>query len=986
MPFTFKLSRRLALIFAAAAGAAFVACSLDDSASVPFVPAAPFAVGDTLFSDGFESGVLAWDDNYSSSSKQILAAAARSGTRGLRVTYSPTTDAGTLSKFVARGDRLHVRFAVRFPSNWTGATGLLTLRAAPESNPWAAFGVVGSCPSGSTWATTGVTTTAPNLDLRFNTAYVGMPVAGSRCASSAGTSGTSTATYPAPLSVSKGAWHVVEIEAQLNTVGQKDGWQRMWLDDVLTGEWTGLTFRTSSAVQWNALSLELPSNGVTQTQSLDIDDILVQRQRLVAAPPPPPPAPPPAPTTLFTEAFDNTSFASRGWYDFATTPAVSTTEKHSGTGSLLVQLAAGADAPPMRVMRRLFTATDRLYVSYWVKYSTNYVGSGKNYHPHEFTVLSNQDQDWDGLTFNYLNAYIEQNYQSGGIPRISIQDSRMIDVARIGQNLTGITEQRSLGGCNGNSDGTGAPDCFQLGSQWYNNKTWDAAAVAFMPSPGVDYKGNWNLVEVEFQLNSVVGGIGQKDGAVRYWLNGNLKLERTNVMFRTGANPNLKFRQFVVSPYIGDGSPVTQQMWIDDLTIGTARPGSTTTPPPPQPVASVTVTPATTSLLVGATTTFNAVLRDSAGNVLGGRLVTWTASPATVATVVNGVVTAVSAGQATIAATSEGRTGVALVTVTVPQPEPVATVTVSPSTASLPVGGTSQLSALLRGSSGATLIGRVVTWASSAPGVATVTNGLVTGVSAGQATVTATSEGRSGSATVTVTAPAPVPPPPSGGIPELPSGYALRLQWAGSPAPPSGWPTGWAGSVPGSATVVSDATAPASAPLVTQITYPTGFHSGDEPQTWEYGGTSGASALTYTYWFKYSSGFQGEQSSVNKHIFVFASDGTPIGYTAARFSGTSATGYIDWLFEQGATGSTAFTWLAASRPSIRLDQWHRVTVEVSRTTFRLWVDGTLVGSRSGATFKTIGSMKIAPTWGGNTGDVMRSTGRLFLDELRVHTR
>ena len=760
MTFTFKLSRRLALIFAAAAGAAFVGCSIDEPASVPFVAPPQFAVGDTLFTDGFESGVLAWDDNFRPSAKQIVAAAARTGTRGLRVTFSSTANGGTLSKFVAPGDRVHVRFAVRFPSTWTGATGLMTLRAAPASNPWAAFGVWGSCPTGSTWAVTGVTTTAPNLDLRFNTAYIGMPTTAGQCPTVPGTSGPSLATYPAPVAVSKGAWHVVEIEAQLNTVGQADGWQRVWLDDVLTGEWTGLRFRTSSAVQWNAVTLDLPSSGVTQTQSLDIDDIVVQRQRFAA----PPPAPPPAPVTLFTETFDNTSFASRAWYDFAGTPAVSTTEKRSGTGSLLVQLAAGAQTPPMKRMRRLFTATDRLYVSYWVKYSTNYVGSGKNYHPHEFNVLSNQDQDWDGLTFNYLNTYIEQVYQNGGVPRISIQDSRMIDGSRIGQNLTNVTEQRSLGGCNGNSDATGVTECYQQGSQWYNLKTWDAAAVAFMPSPGVDYKGNWNHVEVEFQLNSVVGGIGQKDGVLRYWLNGNLKLERTNVLFRTGANPNLKFRQFLISPYIGDGSPVTQQMWIDDLTVGTSRPGSTypPLPPAPAPVASVTVTPSTASLQVGATTTFNAVLRDSAGNVLGGRLVTWSASPGTIATVVNGVVTAQSVGQATIAATSEGRTGVALLTVTAAQPGPVATVSVTPSSATLQAGSTTQLNAVLRDAAGAVLTGRAVTWSTSAPTVSTVVNGLVTGVAAGQATVTATSEGRSGNAAITVTAVTPVPPPGGG--------------------------------------------------------------------------------------------------------------------------------------------------------------------------------------------------------------------------------
>src|SRR5207245_1085185 len=57
------------------------------------------------------------------------------------------------------------------------------------------------------------------------------------------------------------------------------------------------------------------------------------------------------------------------------------------------------------------------------------------------------------------------------------------------------------------------------------------------------------------------------------------------------------------------------------------------------------------------------------------------------------------------------------------------------------------------------LSGRVVTWASNAPSLASVSaTGLVTGGAAGVATITATSEGKSGTAAITVTA-----PPPSSG-------------------------------------------------------------------------------------------------------------------------------------------------------------------------------------------------------------------------------
>jgi uncharacterized protein YjdB len=87
-------------------------------------------------------------------------------------------------------------------------------------------------------------------------------------------------------------------------------------------------------------------------------------------------------------------------------------------------------------------------------------------------------------------------------------------------------------------------------------------------------------------------------------------------------------------------------------------------------------------------------------------------------------------------------------------PAPVATVSVSPASLSIAVGQTMQLTATPRDAAGHALTGRTVTWKTSNGTVATVSAaGLVTGVSAGTATITASSEGVSGAATSTMTAP-----------------------------------------------------------------------------------------------------------------------------------------------------------------------------------------------------------------------------------------
>jgi len=85
---------------------------------------------------------------------------------------------------------------------------------------------------------------------------------------------------------------------------------------------------------------------------------------------------------------------------------------------------------------------------------------------------------------------------------------------------------------------------------------------------------------------------------------------------------------------------------------------------------------------------------------------------------------------------------------------PVASVTVSPASASVVAGSTTQLTATPKSAAGSPLTGRVVTWSSDNTAAATVNgSGLVSGVAAGAATITATCEGKTGTSAITVTAP-----------------------------------------------------------------------------------------------------------------------------------------------------------------------------------------------------------------------------------------
>jgi uncharacterized protein YjdB len=167
------------------------------------------------------------------------------------------------------------------------------------------------------------------------------------------------------------------------------------------------------------------------------------------------------------------------------------------------------------------------------------------------------------------------------------------------------------------------------------------------------------------------------------------------------------------------------------------------------PVASLVVRPSHVDAVPGLKTQLTGVAYDAGQNILSDRAIIWSSSNTAVATIdVNGMVTAVAPGTATLTGTAEGKSDVATITVT---QAPVASVVVTPNPLSMSVGQTTQLTATTADANGTVVTGRIVAWTSSDSGVAKVsTDGVVTAVSSGSAVITATSEGKSGTATITV--------------------------------------------------------------------------------------------------------------------------------------------------------------------------------------------------------------------------------------------
>ena len=66
-----------------------------------------------------------------------------------------------------------------------------------------------------------------------------------------------------------------------------------------------------------------------------------------------------------------------------------------------------------------------------------------------------------------------------------------------------------------------ALDCWDAGGGTYwNEKRWQAPGPVLLDESGPDYKGEWHFVEVYVRLNSIADGIGQNDGVVQQWIDG----------------------------------------------------------------------------------------------------------------------------------------------------------------------------------------------------------------------------------------------------------------------------------------------------------------------------------------------------------------------------------------------------------------------------------------------------------------------------------
>ena len=174
----------------------------------------------------------------------------------------------------------------------------------------------------------------------------------------------------------------------------------------------------------------------------------------------------------------------------------------------------------------------------------------------------------------------------------------------------------------------------------------------------------------------------------------------------------------------------------------------------PTPVlTSITIVPTSASIGINSTTQLTATCKDQNGSTMICPALTWISSDTTKVTVSpSGSVTGIAIGTANITAKS-GYITSNISTITVTPPPILTSITVSPSTTSVDINGTTQLTAICKDQNNNTVTCPVMTWSSSDTTKVTVSpSGSVTGIAIGTANITAKSGYiTSNTSTVTVT-------------------------------------------------------------------------------------------------------------------------------------------------------------------------------------------------------------------------------------------
>ncbi len=232
---------------------------------------------------------------------------------------------------------------------------------------------------------------------------------------------------------------------------------------------------------------------------------------------------------LIQENFESSSWATdQGWYDMRT-PNVTTAQAVSGVNSLAYTFNVGAQNDTgFSGMRLSIPATDSVYLSFNRLYQNGWNWGSQGIH--DFYLFADASP-YQTPTDTKLTAYFEQ------------VDGKVDTAIRAAQQAN-------------------SP---------YNNTWFYENGVNVVFDTGI-----WHHVDAMVVMNDP----GQSNGELRVWVDGELQVERLGLLLRAPGDEGIMFNQLFFGPWIGNGSPITQTFWTDDIIISSEPINTVATPIP----------------------------------------------------------------------------------------------------------------------------------------------------------------------------------------------------------------------------------------------------------------------------------------------------------------------------------------------------------------------------------------------------------------------
>jgi len=230
-----------------------------------------------IFSDGFESGNLdLWVQAPYNGRYSVTTAPARvhSGTHALEALYSP--DPSTQSdmmyrRFMPGYDEIYIKFDVMFEEGFQHGPHFMTVCGNIITDSGSCFGRAGSVPNGADWFYAGVDPEYVGDELlrplSFYTYWPDMSCCyGNRFVQTA-----------PQIPLVGGQWQEVVYHIKMNTPGQSNGFQELWVNGQKKISMQNMRWRTTTNLRVNMLRFDNWTQAAPKIEHVWVDDVTIWR-------------------------------------------------------------------------------------------------------------------------------------------------------------------------------------------------------------------------------------------------------------------------------------------------------------------------------------------------------------------------------------------------------------------------------------------------------------------------------------------------------------------------------------------------------------------------------------------------------------------------------------------------------------------------------------------------------------------------------------